>query len=59
MTQVFPWSLHYSSTALASERSRIQEFLDSRHINVVTLSALCIARLYCQEISLVLISVRG
>ena len=37
---------------------RLPEFLDNRHMNVVTLSALLTGRLYPQKISLILISIK-
>jgi hypothetical protein len=51
----FNQSLHDPGRALSL---RIPEFLDSRHIKVAKMSALGTGRLYLQEISLVLISVR-
>ena len=42
-----------------SRNMRLPEFLDSRHMKVVRLSALCARHLYPQEILLALICVRG
>jgi hypothetical protein len=51
---------HYGpGQALRSRGLSLPEFLDSPHMKVVRLSALSTGRLYPQEISLVLISVRG
>ena len=61
-----PWTeMSKSSPITGPERPRgLQEveaprFRDSQHMKVVRLSALCIGRLYPQEVFLVLISIKG
>jgi len=51
--------MHWPGQALRFQKVEAPRFQDSRHENVVTLSALGTGRLYTQEIALVLISVRG
>jgi hypothetical protein len=41
------------------KRLRLSDFVDNQHMKVVMLSALRTVRLYSQETSLVLVSLRG
>jgi hypothetical protein len=51
---------HYRpGQALNFQEVEVPRFQDNRHMKVIRLSVLRTGRLYCQEIFLVLISVRG
>jgi hypothetical protein len=52
-------SVYRPGRAIGVQEVRLPEFLDSRHMKVVRLSALRTGRLYPQEGFLILISVRG